>query len=127
MNGFEQKSQPPPNYSNKSPSPQPMLPPSNNNNGNGFNNMNQPQQSSYSQPQQPIYSQPQQPMHSNQNGQYFVNNGPQYNYQKQMKLPQFESKVTACVEAEKILKESMAALRFEDVDTAIKKAEEAIA
>merc|ERR1711902_463684 len=115
-NGFEQKSQAPPNYSNKSPSPQPQPMPPNKNNGNGliFNNMNQPQQASYSQPQQPIYSQPQQPMHSNQqNGQYFVNNGPQYNYQKQMKLPQFESKVTACVEAEKILKESMAALRFE--------------
>ena len=90
------------------------------------------------QPQQPMYTQPQQPQYDNANnyqknqqngggGQYYVNNGPQYNYQKQMKLPQFESKVTACVEAEKILKESMAALRFEDVDTAIKKAEEAIA
>merc|ERR1712087_237816 len=111
------------------------MPPPNNYQNNQYN-ANQ-----FNQPQQPVYNhQPQQPMNNNQqfsnhnnvnqkdfneNGQYFVNNGPSYNYQKQVKLPQFESKVTACVEAEKILKESMAALRFEDVDTAIKKTEEA--
>merc|ERR1712228_333360 len=116
-NDLNQPSQPQPNYNQnniKSPSPQPMPPPNNyqNNqyNANQFNNHNNVNQKGF-----------------NENGQYFVNNGPSYNYQKQVKLPQFESKVTACVEAEKTLKESMAALRFEDVDTAIKKAEEAIA
>merc|ERR1711933_218563 len=105
------------------------------------NNFNQPQQPTYNQPQQPTYTQPQQPTYNqpppqnkynnnnnnnNNSNAYYVNNGPQYNYQKQVQLPRFEKKVTACVEAEKTLKEAMAALRFEDVDTAIKKAEEAI-
>eukprot|EP01083_Nonionella_stella_P063967 166287_1 len=118
-----------------------------NNNNNNFNQptynqppvqptYNQPPaQPTYNQPpvqpQQPTYNQPPrakpQPQTNYNTSEYYVNNGPQYNYQKQLKLPQFENKVTACVEAEKVLKEAMAALRFEDVDTAIKKAEEAIA
>merc|ERR1712087_249549 len=75
------------------------------------------------QPAQPSYQQPMQPMQPSQ-PQY---NAPQYNYQQRVQLPTFEKKVEACVEAEKTLKEAMAALRFEDVDTAIKKSQEAIA
>lgn len=141
-----------PSYNNVQPQPSPSQPsnPYGNNNYNNNNNgygspPSQPSQPSYQQPKQPSYQQPSQPTYSqpkvqpkaqpqpsynnnnNQGGMYMVNNTPQYNYQKQVQLPQFENKVQACVEAEKTLKEAMAALRFEDVDTAIKKAEEAIA
>ena len=72
---------------------------------------------------------PQQPMQGGGGGVggYFVNSAPNYNYQKRVQFPKYEQKVTACVEAENTLKEALAALRFEDVDTAIKKAEEALA
>jgi len=123
---------PQPNYNNNnniSPSPQqpsqPMNPYGNNNNFNNFNPP-QPNNNNFNQPQQPPSNQNMNNMNNNSSG-YMVNNAPNYNYQKQINLPQFENKVTACVEAEKTLKEAMAALRFEDVDTAIKKAQEAIA
>merc|ERR1712087_402756 len=94
----------------------------------------QPMAQPYQQPMQPMANaQPMQPQGgSGQTGQnglggYYVNNAPQYNYQQRVQLPTFEKKVEACVEAEKTLKEAMAALRFEDVDTAIKKSQEAIA
>merc|ERR1711874_261170 len=93
----------------------------------------QPAQPTY---QQPPPQQPKQPMHQMQGGGgggggnglggYYVNNSPNYNYQKRVHFPKYEKKVTACVEAESILKEAVACLRFEDVDTCIKKAEEAI-
>merc|ERR1712083_458979 len=78
---FNQPSQPPPNYNNiKQPSPQPQpqpMPPSNHN----MNNFNG-QQPMYQQPQQPMYNQPPPPQQNqNVSGQYFVNNGPNYNYQ----------------------------------------------
>lgn len=60
-------------------------------------------------------------------GGYYVDVPQNFNYQKRVQFPKFEKRVTACVEAESVLKEAVACLRFEDVDTAIKKAEEAIA
>lgn len=123
------------NFAQPSPQPQqPSSPPSYGNN----NNYNQPpSQPTYNQPgyNQPSYQQPAQPQanynqpppQAQQSTFSQSYSTPSYNYQKNVNLPQYENKVQACVAAEKMLKEAMAALRFEDVDTAIKKAEEAIA
>merc|ERR1712130_416256 len=64
-------------------------------------------------------------MKSKAHGQYFVDIS-QFE-SKKVPLSQFESKLKACVNAEKIIKESMAALKFQNVSTAMTKAEEAVA
>jgi len=120
---------PPQPFQPYQPPSQPVQPvqPSPNNMNNMNNGNMMPQPSPQYQPPPP--SSQQQPANASNAippSNYMINNAPNYNYQKQMNLPQFENKVQACVEAEKYMKEAMAALRFEDVDTAIKKAEEAI-
>jgi len=106
-----------PSYSNNN-----MTNPQNNYNFSNVNNnnipFNQPYPNSMPPPSYQPFSTPYKPTNQTPN----FDHGPV----KKLKLPEYISKVGACNDAEQLFKEVIAALRFEDADAAITKAQKAI-